>query len=129
MHDPIADMLTRIRNGQQAKHQAVSMVSSIMKEQIASVLKAEGFINDFKVQAEENNLKTMVISLKYYQSRPVIDSIKRVSRPGLRIYKSVNDLKDVPGFGISILSTSQGVMTQKSAKAKGIGGELICEVA
>lgn len=129
MQDPVADMLTRIRNGQQAKHQHVTLISSILKEQIAKVLKEEGFITDFSVEPLENNLKKMTINLKYFQGRPVIIKIKRISRPGLRVYKSVKDLIAVPGFGISILSTSKGVMTHSSAKNSNVGGEVICEVA
>ena len=129
MHDPVADMLTRIRNGQQAKHQQVKLTSSILKEEIARVLKEEGYISDFQVVPLENNLKAMTVDLKYYQGRPVIELIKRISRPGLRVYKSVKDLSAVPGFGIAILSTSHGVMTNVTAKSKGVGGEVICEVA
>ena len=129
MQDPVADMLTRIRNGQQAKHQHVTLVSSILKEEIAKVLKDEGFIADFSVEPLENNLKNMTIHLKYFQGKPVIVKIKRISRPGLRVYKSVKDLASVPGFGISILSTSKGVMTHNAAKISNVGGEVICEVA
>ncbi|MDP3705394.1 MAG: 30S ribosomal protein S8 [Legionellaceae bacterium] len=129
MQDPVADMLTRIRNGQQAKHQHVTLVSSILKEEIAKVLKDEGFIADYSVEPLENNLKNMTIYLKYFQDRPVIVKIKRISRPGLRVYKSVKDLASVPGFGISILSTSKGVMTHNAAKNSNVGGEVICEVA
>ena len=92
-------------------------------------MKEEGYISDFQVEPLENNLKAMTVDLKYYQGRPVIELIKRISRPGLRVYKSVKDLSAVPGFGISILSTSHGVMTNVTAKLKGVGGEVICEVA
>lgn len=129
MHDPVADMLTRIRNGQQAKHQQVTLVSSKIKEEIARVLKEEGFIEEFFVEPLENNLKLMTVKLKYYSGKPVIDLIKRISRPGLRVYKSCKDLAPIPGFGVAILSTSKGIMTHVSAKLKGIGGEVICEVA
>ena len=129
MHDPVADMLTRIRNGQHAKHQRVKMISSILKEEMAKVLKDEGYIADYSVEPLENNLKTITLHLKYYHGRPVIELIKRISRPGLRVYKSVKDLSSVAGFGIAILSTSQGVMTHISARAKNVGGEIICEVA
>ena len=129
MHDPVADMLTRIRNGQQAQHKQVKLVSSILKEEIARVLKEEGYISDFSVESLENNLKAITVYLKYFHGRPVIEKIKRISRPGLRVYKSVKDLTSVPGFGIAILSTSSGVMTHVAAKAKGVGGEIICEVA
>ena len=129
MQDPVADMLTRIRNGQQAKHQNVKLISSILKEEIARVLKEEGYIADYRVEALENNLKSITLQLKYYHGRPVIEKIKRISRPGLRVYKSVKDLSAIPGFGIAILSTSRGVMTHVAAKATGVGGEVICEVA
>ncbi len=129
MHDPVADMLTRIRNGQQAKHQQVTLTSSKLKEEIARVLKEEGYIDNFSVEALDNNLNLMTIKLKYYHGRPVIELIKRISRPGLRVYKSYKDLISIPGFGVAILSTSQGVMTHIAAKMKGVGGEVICEVA
>lgn len=129
MHDPVADLLTRIRNGQQAKHQSITLGSSKLKEEIAKVLKEEGYILDYSIQESENSLKTITVQLKYYQGKPVIDRIKRISRPGLRIYKSSKDLTSVPGFGVAILSTSSGVMTHISAKKKGIGGEVLCEVA
>lgn len=129
MHDPVADMLTQIRNGQQAKHQQVMLTSSNLKEAIAQVLKEEGFITDYSVEALENNLKKITVQLKYYQGRPVIEKIKRISRPGLRVYKSVKELTAVPGFGVAILSTSKGVMTHISARKNGVGGEIICEVA
>lgn len=129
MHDPVADMLTIIRNGQAAKHQKVKLTSSKLKEQIARVLKEEGYISDYQVESLENNSKIMTVFLKYYQGSPVIDKIRRISRPGLRVYRSSKDLKTVPGFGIAILSTSKGVMTQSAAKLQGVGGEVICEVA
>lgn len=129
MHDPVADMLTRIRNGQQAKHQSVTLNSSKLKEEIARVLKEEGYILDFSVRPLENNLKSMTIQLKYYHGRPVIERILRISRPGLRVYKSSKDLPSIPGFGVAILSTSRGVMTHIAARANGLGGEVICEVA
>jgi len=129
MQDPIADMLTRIRNGQMAKHKQVKLISSQLKEHVARVLKEEGYITDFSVESLDNNLKSMTVDLKYFQGRPVIDRIKRISRPGLRVYKAMKELSTIPGFGIAILSTSQGVMTHVSAKAKGVGGEVICEVA
>ncbi len=129
MQDPIADMLTRIRNGQQANHQHVVMVSSNLKEEIARVLKDEGYILDFKVEASSGNLKSLTLKLKYYHGRPVIERIKRISRPGLRVYKAVKDLSSIPGFGVAILSTSQGVMSHLHALKSGVGGEVICEVA
>ena len=129
MHDPVADMLTRIRNGQQAKHQHVTLISSKLKEEIARVLKEEGYISDFSVEALENNLKSITLRLKYYHGRPVIERIKRISRPGLRVYKAANELSSIPGFGVAILTTSSGVMTHVRAKSNGVGGEVICEVA
>ncbi|MGC1181466.1 30S ribosomal protein S8 [Legionella sp.] len=129
MHDPVADMLTRIRNGQQAKHQQVTLTSSNLKEEIMRVFKEEGYIQDFFVEGLDNNLKLMTIKLKYYHGKPVIELIKRISRPGLRVYKSYKDLTSIPGFGVVILSTSKGIMTHVSAKLKGVGGEVICEVA
>ena len=106
MQDPIADMLTRIRNGQQAKHQHVTVSSSSVKQDILRVLKEEGYIKDFQVDADENNMQIITIDLKYFQNKPVIERIRRISRPGLRIYKSVKDLNPIPGFGIAIVSTS-----------------------
>ena|SRR3990167_1161508 len=129
MHDPIADMLTRIRNAQGAKLQLTSMSSSKLKEQIAQVLKDEGYINNFSVTMNEKGFKILDIDLKYYHGKAVIERIKRVSRPGLRIYKACKDLNPIPGFGIVILSTSRGVMSNLEAKAVGVGGELLCEVA
>lgn len=129
MHDPVADLLTRIRNGQQAKHQQVKLSSSKLKEEIARVLKEEGYILDYSTETLDNNLRIMTVDLKYYQGKPVIDRIKRISRPGLRIYKSVKELTSVPGFGVSIVSTSKGVMTHIKARMNGVGGEVICEVA
>lgn len=129
MQDPIADMLTRIRNGQQAKHQQVTLPYSSLKQEIARVLKDEGYISDFKVDADEKNMKHLTIDLKYHQSKPVIERIRRISKPGLRIYKTVADLKPVPGFGIAILSTSKGVMSHVTAKKANIGGEVLCEIA
>lgn len=129
MHDPVADMLTRIRNGQQAKHQQVQVSSSKLKEEIARVLKEEGYIDSYTVDVLPNNHKIMTIKLKYYHGRPVIELIKRISKPGLRVYKSYRELNAIPGFGVAILSTSKGIMTHMSAKSNSIGGEVICEVA
>lgn len=129
MHDPVADMLTRIRNGQRANHQQIKLLSSKLKEEIARVLQEEGFIEGYHIEPTDNNLKMMTVKLKYYHGRPVIEKIKRVSRPGLRVYKSYNDLNAIPGFGVSILSTSKGVMTHMVAKTNCVGGEVICEVA
>ena len=129
MQDPIADMLTRIRNSQKANHPCVTLRASKLKEQIARVLKEEGYIVDYKINVAENDFKSMTVELKYYRGRPVIERIKRISKPGLRIYKSYKSLLPIPGFGIAILSTSKGIMTHVAAKAKQVGGEIICEVA
>ncbi len=129
MQDPIADMLTRIRNGLAAGKKVVSMPSSKVKISIANVLKDEGYISDLK--REENDGKAeLSIELKYYQGRPVIDMIKRVSKPSLRIYKKSNELPRVlDGLGIAIVSTSRGVMTDRAARKSGHGGEVLCIVS
>ncbi|MBQ9258724.1 MAG: 30S ribosomal protein S8 [Neisseriaceae bacterium] len=128
MHDPISDMLTRIRNGQRANKVSVSMPSSKLKCSIASVLKEEGYIEGFSVSTDEKPV--LNIELKYYAGRPVIEQIKRVSRPGLRIYKGVAEIPTVMnGLGVAIVSTSKGVMTDRKARANGVGGELLCIVA
>jgi len=129
MTDPIADMLTRIRNGQRAGKVSVSMPSSKLKSSIAQVLKDEGYIADFRVD-DESGKAVMSVDLKYYEGRPVIDDIKRVSRPGLRIYKSKDDLPNVQGgLGVAIVSTSKGVMSDRAARAAGEGGEVLCYVS
>jgi len=129
MSDPIADMLTRIRNAQLAEKLSVAMPSSRVKASIAQVLKDEGYIDDFKVR-EEDGKSTLEIALKYYAGAPVIEKIERVSRPGLRIYKGREDIpKIMNGLGIAIVSTSKGVMTDRKARATGIGGEVLCIVA
>ena len=129
MHDPISDMLTRIRNAQRADKASVSMPSSKLKVAIAQVLKDEGYVEEFAVRAEDNKL-VLDIQLKYYAGRPVIERIERVSRPGLRIYKGSNDIpKVMNGLGVAIVSTSKGVMTDRKARAAGVGGELLCIVA
>ena len=129
MHDPISDMLTRIRNAQRADKTAVSMPSSKLKVAIAQVLKDEGYVEEFAVR-EVDNKPVLDIQLKYYAGRPVIERIERVSRPGLRIYKGSNDIpKVMNGLGVAIVSTSKGVMTDRKARAAGIGGELLCIVA
>jgi small subunit ribosomal protein S8 len=128
MNDPIADMLTRIRNGQSAKKKQVQMPASRMKNAIADVLQQEGYISDFSVSQEDK--PTLTISLKYYMGTPVIESIKRVSRPGLRIYKPKTELpKVMGGLGIAIISTSKGLMTDRAARAAGHGGEIVCYVS
>lgn len=129
MHDPIADMLTRIRNAQRAEKVSVTMPSSKLKVAIATVLKDEGYIENFAVVGEEKKPQ-LDIELKYYAGRPVIERIDRVSKPGLRIYKGVEDIpKVMNGLGIAIVSTSMGVMTDRKARAQGVGGELLCYVA
>jgi small subunit ribosomal protein S8 len=128
MSDPIADMLTRIRNAQLAKKNSVKMPSSNIKLSIANVLKDEGYISDFSISTDKNK-NILEISLKYYSGAPVIEQIKRISKPGLRIYKSSKNLPDImKGLGIAIVSTSNGVMTERKARAAGIGGELLCVV-
>src|SRR5215216_6520165 len=110
MQDPIADMLTIIRNAQQAKHLRCKINGSNIKEQIARVLKEEGYISDYAIEKDEKNFNKLVVELKYYNGRAVIERIKRISKPGLRIYRSSKNLSAIPGFGIAILSTSKGVM-------------------
>ncbi|MBB5020502.1 small subunit ribosomal protein S8 [Chitinivorax tropicus] len=130
MHDPIADMLTRIRNAQRSAKAAVSMPSSKLKIAIAKVLKDEGYIDAFSVTDLGSGKSALEIGLKYYDGRPVIDRIERVSRPGLRVYKGVGEIPLVMnGLGVAIVSTSKGVMTDRKARATGIGGELLCVVA
>jgi small subunit ribosomal protein S8 len=129
MTDPIADMLTRIRNAQLAEKATVHMPSSGVKVSIAKVLKDEGYIEDFVVKGEQTRPQ-LEIALKYYAGRPVIEKIERVSKPGLRIYKGKDEIPRVMnGLGIAIVSTSRGVMTDRKARASGVGGEVICIVA
>jgi|SRR4051812_29417828 len=128
MSDPISDMLTRIRNAQMTEHAVVVMPSSKVKIAIAKVLKDEGYIDGFKVSEEAKPV--LEIALRYYAGRPVIEKIERVSKPGLRIYKSKDDIPRVMnGLGIAIVSTSHGVMTDRKARATGVGGEVLCIVA
>src|SRR5204863_601598 len=129
MTDPIADMLTRIRNAQMVEQTVVVMPSSKVKLAIAKVLKDEGYIEGFKVSGEAA-LAVLEIALRYYAGRPVIEKIERVSKPGLRIYKGKDDIPRVMnGLGIAIVSTSRGLMTDRKARATGVGGEVICIVA
>ncbi len=129
MSDPIADMLTRIRNAQMVNKTHVVMPSSKVKSSIATVLRDEGYIEDFAVN-DVDGKKVLDIELKYYAGRPVIEKIQRISKPGLRIYKGSQEIpKVMNGLGVTILSTSQGVMTDRKAQAAGIGGELLCLVA
>ncbi|MFU8816560.1 MAG: 30S ribosomal protein S8 [Pseudomonadales bacterium] len=127
MQDPVADLLTRIRNAQQARHPSVSIPSSKLKVAICEVLKQEGYIESYVVDGAAK--PTLSVELRYYQGRPVIEEIKRMSRPGLRNYKGADRLPQVrDGFGVSIVSTSKGVMTDREAKAHGFGGEVLCTV-
>lgn len=128
MSDPIADMLTRIRNGQSADKVSVSMPLSKYKETIAEVLKQEGYVSDWRVEGEGVK-KQLVVDLKYYMGKPVIEKITKISRPGLRIYKSAEELpRVIGGMGIAIISTSKGMMTDRTARENGQGGEVICTV-
>ena len=128
MSDPIADMLTRIRNGQSASKAEVAMPASTVKASIAEVLKNEGYIKDYSVT--EDVKAEMTVSLKYFEGAPVIETIKRVSRPGLRVFKGKDELpKVLNGLGVAIVTTSKGVMTDREARAAGIGGEILCVVA
>jgi len=129
MMDPIADMLTRIRNAQRAEKQSVAMPASKLKAAIAQVLKEEGYIEGFGLR-EVDGKATLEVSLKYYAGKPVIEKIERVSRPGLRIYRPKDDLpKVMNGLGVAIVSTSKGVMTDRKARGLGVGGEVLCIVA
>ena len=129
MSDPIADMLTRIRNATARMKREVAMPASKLKAEIADILKQEGYIVDYRVDGTDQK-KTLVIELKYFEGKPVIEIIQRVSKPGLRRYKSVADLPKVRGgLGTAIISTSKGIMTDKAAKKQGVGGELLYIVA
>jgi small subunit ribosomal protein S8 len=129
MTDPIADLLTRIRNGQTAGKTEVSMAASKLKAAIAKVLRDEGYVADFRL-SNDTGKPLLVIGLKYYEGRPVIDRLERVSRPGLRIYRGKDELpKVLGGMGTVIVSTPQGVMTDKQARSIGQGGEVLCIVA
>ena len=128
LQDPIADMLTRIRNGQARSKREVSMPSSKLKVAIAEVLLKEGYITNFKTNEEMK--KTLTIELKYFEGKPVIEMLQRFSLPSLRRYRSKNDIpKVLGGMGTAIISTSKGVMTDKTAKEQGVGGEVLCIVA
>ncbi|MBB3102852.1 30S ribosomal protein S8 [Azomonas macrocytogenes] len=127
MQDPLADMLTRIRNAQMAEKAVVSMPSSKLKVAVADVLKDEGYISGYQISSDVKPL--LSIELKYFEGRPVIEELKRASRPGLRQYKSVDQLPKVRGgLGVSIVSTNKGVMTDRAARAAGVGGEVLCTV-
>ncbi|HUQ26799.1 MAG TPA: 30S ribosomal protein S8 [Burkholderiales bacterium] len=133
MSDPISDMLVRIRNAQMVGHTEVAMPASKLKASIAQVLKSEGYIEDFAIRDKTGDtgpLKELHIGLKYYAGKPVIERLERVSKPGLRVYKGRDDIPRVMnGLGVAILSTSRGVMTDRKARADGVGGEVLCIVA
>jgi small subunit ribosomal protein S8 len=136
MSDPIADMLIRIRNAQMVGHPEVAMPASKLKASIAKVLKDEGYIEDFAIReksgkdGKDGAKKELAIGLKYYAGRPVIERLERVSKPGLRVYRGSDDIPRVMnGLGVAILSTSRGVMTDRKARADGVGGEVLCIVA
>ena len=128
MSDPIADMLTRIRNAQQAEKASLTMPASKQKAAIANVLKEEGYILDYSEEGQGAK-KQLSITLKYFEGKPVIETIKRASRPGLRVYKSKDELPKInAGLGVAIISTSAGVMSDRAARAKGFGGEVLCVI-
>jgi small subunit ribosomal protein S8 len=137
MSDPIADMLVRIRNAQLVGHTEVAMPASKLKSAIAQVLKDEGYIEDFAIRQKAGDKggadaakKELAIGLKYYAGRPVIERLERVSKPGLRVYRGRDDIPRIMnGLGVAILSTSRGVMTDRKARADGVGGEILCIVA
>ncbi len=129
MTDPIADMLTRIRNGQKARKVSVSMPASQAKEAVAAVLQSEGYIAGFE-SSGDGALRQLEVELKYFEGTPVIENVKRVSKPGLRVYRGKEELpKVLGGLGIAIVSTSAGVMSDRQAREQGIGGEVICVVS
>ena len=129
MSDPVSDMLTRIRNAQMVGHTEVVMPASRLKASIAQVLKDEGYVEDFAMR-DNGAKKELRIGLKYYAGRPVIERLERVSKPGLRVYKGSQDIPRIMnGLGVAILSTSRGVMTDRKARADGVGGEILCIVA
>jgi len=129
MSDPIADMLTRIRNAQSAKKTQVIMPSSKVKQEIAALLKEEGYITKVETNTSDNK-SVLTVSLKYFEGKAVIDDLKRVSRPGLRIYKNAEELPKIKnGLGIAVISTSKGIMTDRAARKAGVGGEVMCYVS
>ena len=129
MTDPIADLLTRIRNAHHAEKKALTMPGSKVKSAIAKVLTDEGYIEGFK-SSEDDGKPSLTITLKYYQGSPVIEKLHRVSKPGLRVYKNAQDLAKVNGgLGIAIISTSKGIMTDRAARTAGVGGEVLCSVS
>ncbi len=127
MQDPLADMLTRIRNALQAKHSQVALPSSKLKIAVAKVLIEEGYLLAYRVEGDEK--PTLILDLKYYQSKPVIENVKRISRPGLRIYRGSEDMpQSLGGLGVVVVSTSKGVMSDKKARELRVGGEVLCLV-
>lgn len=129
MSDPIADMLTRIRNGQLAGHPNVVMPSSKVKIAVAKVLEDEGYVSAYSV-SEKNGKSELLVDLKYFEGKPVIGLLKRVSRPGLRVYKNKSELpKVIGGLGVAVISTSKGIMSDRNARNQGIGGEILCYIA
>lgn len=127
--DPVADMLTRIRNAQSVAKKQVKMPSSKLKVAIADLLKNEGYITSYEVEDNENNKKTLTVVLKYFNGKPVIDKLERVSRPGLRVYVNKTNLPEVmSGLGVAVVSTPQGLMTDRAARKAGQGGEVLCYV-
>lgn len=127
--DPVADMLTRIRNAQSVAKKQVKMPSSKLKVAIADLLKNEGYITSYEVEDNENNKKTLTVVLKYFNGKPVIDKLERVSRPGLRVYVNKTNLPAVmSGLGVAVVSTPQGLMTDRAARKAGQGGEVLCYV-
>ena len=129
MTDPIADLLTRIRNAHHAEKISLTMPGSKVKSAIAKVLTDEGYIEDFE-SSEKDGKPSLMITLKYYEGNPVIEQLQRVSRPGLRVYKGAEDLPKVNGgLGIAIISTSKGIMTDRAARSAGVGGEVLCSVS
>ena len=130
LQDPISDMLTRVRNALMVQKATVSMPASTFKKAVATVLKNEGYIEDCSEGVDENNKPALQITLKYYEGRPVIESLGRVSKPSMRVYKSKDDLPRIQnGLGIAIISTSEGVMTDREARKRGLGGEIVCTVS
>ena len=129
INDPIGDFLTRIRNGQQARKKTITSPSSTVRVDIAAVLKDEGYIADYAV-AKEGQKSTITVTLKYYQGKPVIERLERISTPSLRVYKGKTEVpKVLGGLGVAILTTPQGVLSDKKARAAGIGGEVLCIVS
>ena len=129
MTDPIADLLTRIRNAHHAEKISLTMPGSKIKAAIAQVLKEEGFIEDFSSEVEEGK-PSLTIKLKYFEGAPVIEEIQRISKPGLRVYKSASELPQVNGgLGVAIISTNKGIMTDRAARSAGVGGEVLCAVS